>query len=187
VHEVNHLIVQYQKTFCENCFNEIYLLYANKVFNYSKKQAFQRGLDVQEVTSEANLVIFKAITTFDHSLGEFEPYLFLMLRFTIANLGSRARTYQLYLNRYAQNARFATDNEPEIYAIKKEQRQLLNELLSNAPPTSRQALEAFATCYSFRAAAKQLGTSDKTVKNRIRKLIAGRKLSLRDYLLASNE
>lgn len=182
---IKNLITQYQKTGCESYFNEIYEMFAGKVFNFARKQTRQRRLIWQDVESEANQVFYKAVVTYDERIGEFEPFLFLMLRRHIANVGSKSLTYQTYVERYMHSAKTSTDNEPEIIAIKKEQRQLLNELTANATIPSRQALVAFAKSYSFRKAAKQLGTSDKTVKNRIEKIAAARRhISLDDYFTA---
>ena len=183
--EVKDFIQEYQLTGCEESFNWVYARYSEKVFNYARKQTRLRGLTWQDIESEANHVFYQCMCTYKNEIGEFEPYLFIMLRYHIANVSSKAKTYQAYVKRYVDQVPTITDNEPEIKAIKKEQRQLLDDLTAKATIASRQALVAFAKSYSFREAAKQLGTSDKTVKNRIRKIATGRrKLSLTDYLTA---
>ncbi|KIL46242.1 sigma-70 family RNA polymerase sigma factor [Jeotgalibacillus campisalis] len=182
---VKNLIVEYQVTGSEDCFNELYVIYASKVFNYARKQAYKRGLIWQDVESEANQTFYQAVKVYDTRIGDFEPFLFLMLRRRIANIGQKVSTYDEYVKRFALTENEQICDTTENYAIKKEQRQLLEDLIANATLPSRQALVAFAKSYSFREAAKQLGTSDKTVKNRILKIAAKRRnLWLADYLTA---
>ena len=64
-----------------------------------------------------------------------------------------------------------TDMDAEILEIKKrDQRQLITYLLGNANEPTTKSVLAFIDCDSYRAAAKQLGSTDKTVKSRIRNL-----------------
>ncbi|PPA71568.1 RNA polymerase sigma factor [Jeotgalibacillus proteolyticus] len=180
-----NLIKRYQETGCEDSFNELYGMYAEKAFNFAKKQSYLHWISRQDVESEANQIFFQAVKIYDVGIGEFEPFLYLMLRRRILTIGQKEITYQHYLKRCQFYGRAEEDEKPEDRAIKKEQRQLLLELIANATIPSRQALVAFAKSYSFREAAKQLGTSDKTVKNRIEKIAAERsKLTLNDYLTA---
>ncbi|MGD7044152.1 sigma-70 family RNA polymerase sigma factor [Jeotgalibacillus proteolyticus] len=183
--DVKNLIMEYQLTGSEECFNELYAAYAPKVFRYARKQSFQRKLMWQDVESEANQTFYQAVKVYDTRIGDFEPFLFLMLRRRMMNISQRESTYDANIKRLAESGSEQIEDTIENSVIKKEQRQLLEDLIANATVSSRQALIAFAKSYSFREAAKQLGTTDKTVKNRILKIAEKRQnLWLADYLTA---
>src|SRR5690606_34578949 len=108
-----------------------------------------------------------------------------LVKFYVRNLWRQQRRQSERDTVYTVDAPTSTGNEPEIAAIKKEQRQLLQEITANADPKSRQALVAFASTTSFREAAKLIGVEHKTVKNRIEKLSAARQhISLNEYITA---
>jgi RNA polymerase sigma factor (sigma-70 family) len=179
------LILNYQTNGCEESFETIYATFADKLFNTAFQQTRQRRLNWADTESEANFVLLEAIRSYDVTIGEFEPYLFLMLRRRIADIGRNSANYRSYVDQYMVDAPTSTANEPEVSAIKKEQRQLLDLLNANADNKSRQAFQAFASSESYREAAKLLGVNHETVKNRIEKMSATKQnLSLSDYLTA---
>lgn len=182
---IKNLITNYQATQCETSFEEIYADFNEQLINTARKKARDYKLAWEDVESETYFVLLKAVRSFDIEIGDFEKYLFSMLKRHLINMVKLKARYLNYTDRYLEDAPTSTGNEPEIAAIKKEQRQLLEEITANADPKSRQALVAFASTTSFREAAKLIGVEHKTVKNRIEKLSAARQhISLNEYITA---
>lgn len=185
--QINNLITSYQATGCEESFNALYEIFAVKLTNVARKQARLRGFDVMEAESIANFHFYEAVAGYNVNIGDFEGFMFNRIINRIANAKEKETTHTKYAEQVFAEAATSTDNLPEITAIKKEQRQLLDKLYADAPPKSRQALAALASTerFTFREAGKRLGVKHETVKNRIEKISAGRQdISLNDYITA---
>ncbi|WP_298833828.1 sigma-70 family RNA polymerase sigma factor [uncultured Planococcus sp.] len=180
------LISEYQTQGCEIAFNEVYMQYSDKAFAIARSRARYYGVDQAEAESEANIALYKAITAYDLA-GGFEPFLIKLVKFYVRDLGRKQLRQATRDSEFSEDAATSTGNEPELAAIKKEQRELLRNLTDSTNDKSRQALAAFASTktFSFREAGKLLGVEHKTVQNRIRKISAGSQhVSLNEYITA---
>lgn len=180
-------ITRYQATKCEDSFAELYhYIYSSKP-NLVGTFAKRYKLDEHDVESMINVKIFEIADKFVGTADKFRNAVFNAIRvgsIDIArsrNAREKHRTEVMYedadgtLNEIYEIITDAPTSSEEDFRIteiqkKHDQRQLTAYLLSNiSEPTLTSAL-TFIETNSYRLAAKQIGTSNHTVKARIRKL-----------------
>ncbi|MET3658474.1 RNA polymerase sigma factor [Sporosarcina psychrophila] len=176
---------KYQATKCEVAFGELYA----HIYEGSRKlvRTFSRkyAVDESDVESMINEKILTIADKFDSSRGKFKNAVFSAVKYGCIDLARKRTTEAKYrtgvmyedddgvLNEVYEIIAVAstTDEEDIIAELKKrDQRQLITFLLSNANDPTLTSASAFIETDSYRKAAKQIGSTDKTVKSRIRKL-----------------
>ncbi|SER88326.1 sigma-70 family RNA polymerase sigma factor [Psychrobacillus sp. OK032] len=180
---INEIVLRYQTTKCEKAFCEIYEYIYEGGFGIVSTFSRRYKLDELDVESMINEKLLDIATKFDGQ-GKFKNAVYSAIKFGCIDL-ARKRTLRdnrttevMYedddgiLNEVYEIIEVApTTEDDEIKGIKKrDQRQLVTFLLSNANELTLTSASAFIETDSYRKAAKQIGTTDKTVKSRIRNL-----------------
>lgn len=182
---IEFLINKYQETSSDDIFYEIYSQVTKKWKHLVKRLSTRYYIGEDEVESMMHYKLFEVVKNHDSSKGEFANNLStaikrgcidLVRRKTLTDQESLMHAkYDDDGNEVDQLELLATANAEEeiVENIQKnsEQKNLLATLIGLADEATRQSVSAYAETFSFREAAKQLGgTTDKTVKKRIRKL-----------------
>ncbi|MHC8516816.1 RNA polymerase sigma factor [Sporosarcina sp. ITBMC105] len=183
---INAAIKQYQATGCEVAFAEIYAHIYEGGRAVVRKFSRRYKLDELDVESMINSKLLDIATKFDGSRGKFKNAVYSAVRLGCIDL-VRQQTRRAS---YETEVMYEDDegNEFELYEVlqvapttgeddilteiqkKHDQRQLTAFLLSQADQQTTKSVSAYLLTDSYRQAAKQIGSTDKTVKTRIRKL-----------------
>ncbi len=181
---IEEAIKNYQGTRCENSFSQIYY-YIYSTPNLVKKFSRKHNLDEQDVESMINIKLLDISLKFDGNADKFKNAVFHAIGRGCIDLVRRKiykdnnHTEVMYeddegsLSEMYEVIEVAptTENDLETQVLKKrDQRQLITYLLSNANEQTLTSALAFTQNDSYRSAAKQIGSTDKTVKSRIRNL-----------------
>ncbi|MCG7345354.1 hypothetical protein MHZ92_14540 [Sporosarcina sp. ACRSL] len=182
---INDAVSKYQATGCEVAFGEIYeYIYEGGrwiVVKYARKYK----LNEHDVESMINGKLIDIATKFDMR-GEFRNAVHYAIRLGCVDLLRKKKRRDKHeaevmyedddgsLNEVYEILTVAptTDESNIIEEIQKkhDQRQLVAFLISKADEQTLTSASAFIETNSYRKAAKQIGTTDKTIKSRIRKL-----------------
>lgn len=182
---IENSIANYQATHCETSFNEIYHYIYGGGKGLVTTFARRYKLDEHDVESMINFRIFKVLETFEGSAIKFRNAVSTAIKNGCIDLAQN-RNYRennltevMYEDEEGSVSELyevievapTTDSDLEIQVLKKrDQRQLITYLLSNANEQTLTSALAFTESDSYRSAAKQIGSTDKTVKSRIRNL-----------------
>ena len=184
---IEQAIKHYQATKCEYSFSQIYeYIYSDK--NIVRRFAFQYKLDEHDVESLINLKIFKVLEKYEDVSDKFKNAVYRSIKRGCIDLHRKRK----YGESHQSEVMFESDDGvvEEIYEVldvapttdtgedkvveevqkKYDQRQLTAFLLSNTNEQTLTSALAFIQTDSYRKAAKLIGTTDKTVKSRIRSL-----------------
>lgn len=184
--KLNSLIVEYQKTRCETTFNLIYEEVGERLGNAKYNLAKYYGLGVPEVESEMNLLIFEIAIKYDIKKGNYFHMLTKGFKNVCIDLARSKPKHLMRDNTFRNGEGGDTDlldsieldgitgadaqNTMNNLTYDIDQRQLVGKIMNDCDEDSRQAINAFNETNSFNKAAKLLGTCNKTVERRIRKL-----------------
>lgn len=182
---INQIVRHYQETKCDVSFTQIYeYIYEKRdlVSFFTKRYK----LDELDVESMINGKILEIADKFDGTTGKFRNAVFAAIKVGCIDLARKRNTKDKYyaevmqeddegrLNELYEVVQVAptTDENTIITDIQKkyDQRQLTAFLLSNTNEQTLTSALAFIQTDSYRKAAKLIGTTDKTVKSRIRSL-----------------
>lgn len=180
-------ITRYQATKDEDAFAEIYQYIYNSRNNLVRSFASRYKLDEHDVESMINFRLLKVLATFVGTVDKFRNAVFKSIRNGCIDLyRSKVALENHYtevmyedddgaLNEVYEIISDAPTSDEEDYRIteiqkKHDQRQLTAYLLSNVSEQTLTSALTFIETNSYRLAAKQIGTSNHTVKARIRKL-----------------
>jgi len=184
--KIDEAVIIYQTTKCEDSFRAIY----EYIYGNDRKivSAFSRrySLDELDVESMINEKILDIAGKFDNSRGKFKNAVYRAIKYGCLDLIKKRDREEVHtsevmledddgnINEVYEVIAVAptTDEDSIIEEVQKkhDQRQLIAFLLSNANEPTLTSAIAFIETNSYRKAAKQIGTTDKTVKSRIRSL-----------------
>lgn len=181
---IENAIKRYQATGCEDSFEQIYYyIYSKK--NIVRSFATQYRLDEHDVESLINEKIIKLLEEYEDIADKFRNAIYRSVKRGCIDLVRKRNTRDKYhtevmyedddggLNEVYEIIEVApTTEDSDIIEIQKkhDQRQLTAFLLSNTSEQTLTSALAFIQTDSYRQAAKQVGSTDKTVKSRIRSL-----------------
>lgn len=181
---IEKAITQYQETGCEDSFSQIYYyIYSKK--NIVRSFANQYRLDEHDVESLINEKILKLLEKYDDVADKFRNALYKSVKRGCIDLVRKRNTRDKYhtevmlddgdegineVYEIIEVAPTTLDNDIIELQKKYDQRQLIASLLSNTNEQTLTSALAFIKTDSYVQAAKQVGTTDKTVKSRIRSL-----------------
>jgi len=183
---LNNQVIQYQLTGNENDFNEIYQSLAKYVSKTKFMLKRSYGLEDHEAESIINFRLFKTVATYDPSRGDFIRMLMVSIRNECIDTVRRRPKHQIIDNVYCDQTgtllsifedlliegitRNADEEISKKLIKESDQRQLIATLFERADKKSQEALIALSECGSFYRASKKLGTCNKTIERRIRKI-----------------
>lgn len=184
---INAAVDKYQTTQCEVAFEELYAHIYEGSRKIVRMFAHRYKIDELDVESMINEKLLTIAGKYDGAHNKFKNAVFSAVRLGCIDL-ARKRSRE---DRYTTEVMYEDDDgtRNEVYEIrtdaptsdeedyrvaeiqkKHDQRQLIAFLLSNANEPTLTSASAFIETDSYRKAAKLIGTSDKTVKSRIRKI-----------------
>ncbi|MBM7600477.1 RNA polymerase sigma factor (sigma-70 family) [Virgibacillus halotolerans] len=183
--QLNNLVVMYQETKSDEIFSEIFESLGGFIAKTVQNISTRYRMDKLEVESEVHFKIYDVAKDYKAELGDFEN----ILRVSISNScksilrkpkvesvnleygDDEGNTVSIFEELEGEN--LSSDLEEELIehiTKKRDQRQLISDLLEKADNKSRQALTAYSDSTSYLDAAKRLGTCNKTIERRIRKI-----------------
>ena len=182
--EINEIVQRYQETNCEDCFTNIYLYIQKSNRSIVRKLSTKYKIDEQEVQEVFDDKVMDICNKFDGTEGKFLNAIYSAVRLGCIdkvrkrNRHDSHRAEVMYVDEeenfieiYEAVEVAPTTLDTQELAIKKhDQRQLIAELIGNADCKTLTSLSAFIETESYRKTAELIGSTDKTVKSRIRKL-----------------
>lgn len=179
-------LLLFKATQNEDAFCEIYeYVYGGGCKVNVRSYARRYTLDELDVESMINQKILEVSTKYEDTQGDFTRLIRTAIKRGCIDLKRKQARREKYetevmfededggINELYEIIEVApTTNEDNIVEeLKKhDQRQLIAYLISKADDSTLTSASAFIETDSYRKAAKQIGTSDKTVKSRIRRL-----------------
>jgi len=199
--KIEEAIKNYQETRCEFSFNQIYYYIYNSRPNIIRSFSRKHKLDEHDVESMINNKILDITLRFEGDVEKFKNAVFHAIgRGCIDLVRNKAYRESKHtevmredddgvLSEMYEILEVAptTEKDAEIIELKKhDQRQLIAFLISKVDSKTAKSASTFISLGSYREAAKHLGTTDKTVKSRVRSIAkqydANRFGSHTDYL-----
>lgn len=189
-------ILIYQQTGDEQIFYEIYKKVSENWATLIPKLAKKYYLDEHDVESVAHTKLYELVKSYDKLKGNFTHMLGQAIRRGCIDIirQNKRREPETLIEDYSSleflaSQRANAETECIEYIQKKhEQRQLLKTILKHADDKTRQSLIAFINSdFSYSTAAKQLGTTRKTIRRHITKLAEYFDGNYRDYFTVPTE
>lgn len=183
---ITNAIISYQDTKCETSFALLYHHIYGKGNSIIKTFSSRYKLDEHDVESMINEKILDITEKYEGSSDKFRNAVFQAIKFGCIDLARKRNRKESHHTEVMQEDDEGRLNE--IYEVKEvaptteensfiegiqkkyDQRQLIAFLTSKADNKILTSASAFIELDSYRKAAKLLGTTDKTVKSRVRSL-----------------
>jgi DNA-directed RNA polymerase specialized sigma24 family protein len=196
IEDINLAVKHYQETNCDIQFSKIYHKVTEKWQQKIKTLSKRYGLDEQDVDEMMHFKLYQAAKTLDLQKGDFINLLNRSITLGCIDLvRKKPKNIKFeYLDdddaTIKETLSIANAETEGLESLQKnyEQRQLFATLVEFADNKTRQCLSAFNVTGSYQAAAKQLGTTRKTVRRRVTALSlkydANRFGDIHDYFTA---
>lgn len=182
--EINELVVEYQKSGSDEVFTKIYRYIQNSNRSMIRRLSTKYKLDELDVQAIIDDKVYEICLKYDGTKGKFLNAIYYAVRLGCIDLVRKRNRYEQHFTEVmykdeeenfievyeAVEVAPTTFDNAEQLIKKHDQRQLIVELLSNADSKTLTSLSAFMETESYRKTAELIGSTDKTVKSRIRKL-----------------
>lgn len=177
---IEDLVVEYQRTLDELVFREIHKKVSANWPTLIQKLAKRYYLDEDDVSSVAHFKLYELAKTFDRSKGYFINMLGQAIRRGCIDLVRQKKRKDTNEVLFEDSSTIESQSEQcanaemdciEYLQKKYDQRQLVEQLIAKADDKTRQCIIALVKeDFSYKRAAKRVGTDRKNLRRRIQQL-----------------
>jgi RNA polymerase sigma factor (sigma-70 family) len=177
---IEDLVVEYQRTLDELVFREIHKKVSANWPTLIQKLAKRYYLDEDDVSSVAHFKLYELAKTFDRSKGYFINMLGQAIRRGCIDLVRQKKRKDTNEVLFEDSSTIENQSEQcanaemdciEYLQKKYDQRQLVEQLIAKADDKTRQCIIALVKeDFSYKRAAKRVGTDRKNLRRRIQQL-----------------